>query len=110
MSDVTLTINGRSYRVACEDGQENELYALGNEMKLHVENLVRSFGQIGESRLLLMAGLMMADDLTGLRKKFAGIENQNSTVNQLQKQDEELAKALDQLTTRIEWVTKKVAS
>ena len=53
MAQVSLTVNGRAYQVACEDGEEE-----------HLQELVESVGQVGEGRLLLMAALLIADELS----------------------------------------------
>ena len=58
MSDVTVTINRRAYRVACEDGQENHLRGLARLVEERVDELVGSMGQVGDQRLLLMASLV----------------------------------------------------
>jgi cell division protein ZapA len=63
MPHLSVTINGRSYSVACEEGQQEHLGRLADYFKLRVEELVESLGQIGDARLMLMAGLMISDEL-----------------------------------------------
>jgi len=63
MAQVNLKINGRDYLVACEDGEEKHLTFLAEYIDQQVKNLVKSVGQVGEARLLLMASLMVADEL-----------------------------------------------
>ena len=63
MAHVTVTINGRQYRMACEDGQEEHLNQLAGEFNQRVEQLRGSFGEIGDHRLLVMAALMVSDEL-----------------------------------------------
>lgn len=71
MAKVSLTINGRSYEIACDDGQEDHLRTLGGELDRRVGELARQIGQVGDSRLLVMAGLLVADELSQARLKTA---------------------------------------
>ena len=63
MGQVRITLNGRGYDIACDDGQEEHVMRLANALSERVNQLVTANGQVGEARLLLMAGLLMADDL-----------------------------------------------
>ena len=63
MPEVDVTINGRNYRVACEAGEEERLSGLAGYIDDRVETLVARLGQIGDNRLLVMTGLMIADEL-----------------------------------------------
>ncbi|MEJ0067654.1 MAG: cell division protein ZapA [Pseudomonadota bacterium] len=67
MPEIAITINGRSYRVTCGDGEEARLQALARDFDQRVETLVRSVGQAGEAQLLLLAGLLLADELDDTR-------------------------------------------
>jgi cell division protein ZapA len=73
MATVSLTINGRNYDVACDDGQEEHLRALGRMVDERVQSLVGSVGQVGEARLLVMTGLLLADELKGNGPGAAGV-------------------------------------
>ncbi len=64
MSQVTVTINGRQYRMACEDGQESHLMRLAQDLDQRIEKLRGSFGEIGDTRLTVMAALTVADELS----------------------------------------------
>ncbi len=63
MGHVTVTLNGRTYRLRCGDGEEQRLFALADHVRAKVDGLVREFGQVGEDRLLLMAALLVADEV-----------------------------------------------
>ena len=63
MGEVNLVINGRSYDIACDDGQEERLRVLGGYIDSRVSELIDQMGQIGELRLLVMASLLIADEL-----------------------------------------------
>jgi cell division protein ZapA len=63
MSKLDITINGRSFEIACDDGEEDHLTYLAEYVDKHVSDLAESLGNVGEARLLLMAALVIADEL-----------------------------------------------
>lgn len=63
MGQVTVSLNGRTYRLACNDGEEDRLRALADQVRQKLDTLTEEFGQVGETRLMVMAALMLADDL-----------------------------------------------
>jgi cell division protein ZapA len=63
MAQVSVRINGRHYQVACEDGQEAHLQKLAAYIDERVSELVRDVGQVGDARLVVMASLLIADEL-----------------------------------------------
>src|ERR1700752_2527648 len=63
MAHVSVTINGREYRMACEDGQENHLIWLSGDLDRRIGQLRAQFGEIGDMRLTMMAALTVADEL-----------------------------------------------
>lgn len=64
MAQVDVTINNRSYRIACDDGQEEHLVRLADFVDRRVQDLADSVGQVGDARLLVMASLLIADELS----------------------------------------------
>ena len=62
MAQVTLRINGYSYLVGCEDGQEPHLKAMGDAVQTRIDS-IKTLGQTGEARLLMLAALLLADEL-----------------------------------------------
>ena len=64
MAQVTATIAGRQFRLACEDGQEDHLQSLARDIDQRIEGLRKQFGEIGDTRLTVMAALMVADELS----------------------------------------------
>lgn len=74
MSQISVTINGKTYRMACDEGQENHLIQLSQKFDGYVGQLKGSFGEIGDQRLTIMAGIMVVDELTELQKKMAKLE------------------------------------
>lgn len=67
MTQVAMTINGRLYRLTCEESERDRLMQLGAEVARRVENFTTSFGQVGENRLLFLAAMRLADELMEAR-------------------------------------------
>ena len=63
MGQVNLTVNGRAFAVTCDDGQEGRIRRLGQYVDAKVAAFVGSIGQVGDVRLLLLAALVIADEL-----------------------------------------------
>ena len=76
MSHVNVTINGRQYRMACEEGQETRLLRLAESLEARVENLRGKFGEIGDSRLTVMAALTVADELVDANQRIRALEEE----------------------------------
>ena len=74
MAQVTLSVNGRPYVVGCEDGQEAHLTELARLFDAQVQQVSKDVGQLGETRLFLMAALLLADELSDLRGHLAGLQ------------------------------------
>ncbi len=73
MAQVAVTINGRTYRMACDDGEEERLIGLGKRFDSCINQLRSSFGEIGDQRLTVMAGVMVIDQLSELERKTQGL-------------------------------------
>jgi cell division protein ZapA len=63
MAQVTVRINGYAYTVGCRDGEEEHLQAMAGEVERRIDSVKAVAGQSGEARMLVMASLLMADDL-----------------------------------------------
>ncbi|MFM2421999.1 MAG: hypothetical protein RL291_529 [Pseudomonadota bacterium] len=74
MASVTLTVNGRAFKLQCGDGEEHRLVTLAEDLQARVTKLSREFGAIGTDRLLLMAALMIGDELLETKAKLADAE------------------------------------
>jgi len=116
MAHVTVSINGRQYRMACEDGQESHLERLANELDRHVEQLRGSFGEIGDNRLLVMAALTISDELNEARQRMRRLETELAglqdarvaAADRSQATQAAVAAALNAAAERIERVTKSL--
>ena len=80
MSQVNVTINGRQFRMACEDGQEGHLQQLAKDLDDRIVALRGQFGEIGDARLTVMAALMVADELAETGKKLKRLEADHAAL------------------------------
>ena len=103
MAQVDVSVNGQSYRIACEDGQEDRLVDLAAMVDEKVIGLVNQIGQVGSNRLLVMAALIIADELVDLKNEAGSSQKLEDNSNQ---QDTVLA--LQQITKRIENIADQV--
>jgi cell division protein ZapA len=74
MPEVNVEIDGKKYRMACEEGQEEHLYALAARFSANVTNLRNQFGEIGDNRLAVMAGIAMTDELSEAELRIAELK------------------------------------
>jgi cell division protein ZapA len=117
MAHVQVTIAGRSYRMACGDGEENHLLELAAAFDGKIQELRGSFGEIGDMRLHVMAALTMADDLIETKKRIGTLESEISALRSVvsaaaarsETSDKHLAAALNRTAERIERVTDALA-
>ena len=80
MSHINVTINGRQYRMACEEGQEARLLRLAENLESRIESLRGKFGEIGDARLTVMAALTVCDDLLDAGQRIRGLEEELATL------------------------------
>ena len=80
VSQVNVTINGRQFRMACEDGQEDHLQQLARDLDERIVALRGQFGEIGDARLTVMAALMVADELAETGKKLKRLEADHAAL------------------------------
>jgi cell division protein ZapA len=76
MSHINVTINGRQYRMACEEGQEVRLLKLAENLESRIEGLRGKFGEIGDARLTVMAALTVCDDLVDANSRIRALEQE----------------------------------
>jgi cell division protein ZapA len=116
MSEVNVTINARQYRMACEDGQEEHLINLSQDLDQRISQLRVSFGEVGDTRLTVMAALMIADELAEagrsvrrLKEELAGLKDARvMAVDRSQASQTALIAAFNSAADRIEGLTKKL--
>ena len=103
MAQVSVQVNGRPYVVGCEDGQEPRLRELAAAVDAQVKQVARDVGALGETRLMLMGALVMADDLAELRAEVDALKSKLAAA-QVERSRVELAAvaALDAAAARID--------
>lgn len=104
MAQVTITINSREYAVACEDGQEARIYQLADILDEKARALTGGSQQVNENMLLAMVGLVLADELSELKKgkkSFESNTGQNIDDTRLLDLDEAISKKLKSLDEKL---------
>jgi cell division protein ZapA len=100
MAQVTVKINGYSYTVGCEDGQEGHLTAMAAQVDSRIESIKALGGNSGEARELVLASLLMADELHDMRIE---LENARRSADP-NKTDGEVERTINRLATRAEQI------
>jgi len=112
MPQVAVQINGKTYRMACDEGQEAHLLDLAQRFDKYINQLKGSFGEIGDQRLTVMAGVMVTDELVELQHKIRGLESELAELRTGQTssgtKDAQMAQALNKTAERIEQISKKL--
>jgi cell division protein ZapA len=116
MPQINVTINGRQFRMACEDGQEEHLTRLARELDWRIDSLRAKFGEIGDTRLTVMAALTIADELGEMALRLRRLEDELMSVQEAQAVSSDrhetgqaaAAALLNAAAERIESVTKKL--
>lgn len=80
MAQVTINIDGKPYKMACDEGQETHLEKLGVRFDQYVSHLKNSFGEIGDQRLLVMSGVMVMDEMQELERRITALEGELAKV------------------------------
>ena len=116
MSQVTVTINGRQFRMACEDGQEGHLMRLAQDLDQRIDKLRGNFGEIGDARLTIMAALTVADELADINTRLKRVDEELASLQEARNASAEHAKAtqaaisaaLNAAAERIEGLTRQL--
>ena len=117
MAQVNVTISGKTYRMACEDGQEDHLTGMADQLNQSIEDLRARFGEIGDQRLTVMAAITLADQnaeaerhLQQLRAEVAGLEEARAAVVERHAGVEaEIAQAINEIAAQVEALAVRVA-
>jgi cell division protein ZapA len=82
VAQLTIEINGKSYAVGCEDGQEPHLLQLAATIDAQVRQVSQDVGSLGEVRLMLMGALLVADELSAAKGRMAQLEAEVGRLTQ----------------------------
>ena len=110
MSHINVTINGRQYRMACEEGQEERLLKLAESLETRIQSLRGKFGEIGDARLTVMAALTVCDELVDVGNRVRTMEQEltelrdfrNAAVERARMTQTAVVNALNAAAERIE--------
>jgi len=116
MTQVSVTINGRQFRMSCEDGQEGHLMNLARELDTRIGTLRTKFGEIGDTRLTVMAAITVADELAEAGQRIKRLEEeivalqsaQVATSDRNRAAQVAIAAALSAAAERVENITKRL--
>jgi len=116
MAQVAVTIAGRVYRVACDEGEESHLAELTLLVDGKIENMRKRFGEIGDQRLTIMAAITIADELTESHRRVSQLEgevaelkrNVSSAASGQVEWAERVADSLGEAASRIERVAQEL--
>jgi cell division protein ZapA len=116
MTQVSVTINGRQFRMACEDGQEGHLVNLARELDARIGALRTKFGEIGDTRLTVMAAITVADELAEAEARIKQLEEEIAVLQSAQVATSDhnkaaqaaIASALGAAAERVESITKQL--
>ena len=117
MAQISVTIDGKQFRMACEDGQEAHLLALAADVDHRIKAMRQNFGDIGDLRLAVMASLMLADEASEERRKAnaaaeavaasrAAVQNASQLGN---RREAEIAQAITSLSERVERIARALS-
>ncbi|HRK23842.1 MAG TPA: cell division protein ZapA [Beijerinckiaceae bacterium] len=118
MSQVQITIDGKTFRMACEDGQEAHLEALGRHLDGRIGEMRKTFGEIGDLRLVVMAAITITDEFFEARRRTETLgkemqlvrSEQSSVAADAGQREAEIAGAIDRMTQRLERITALLAT
>jgi cell division protein ZapA len=117
MAQVNVTINGKMYRMACDDGQEDHLATLAERLNRSIEQLRQRFGEIGDQRLTVMAAITLADQQAEAERLLGETETERAGLEAAHHADTArraaavagVAQAIDALAERVEALADRVA-
>jgi len=105
MPEVHLTVNGRSYPVECDEGQESRIKELAQYLDRKTAEFVTKLGQIGEARLLVLAALVITDELADAQaalRRHSSAEGNGVDTTALAHGIEELARRVETIAVQLE--------
>lgn len=108
MAELTLTINGRNYGIACEDGQEQRVLDLAHYVDAKMKDIVSAGAATNESHLLVLTALMLADETFDLRDQVGALGDKAEQAGVSQNDELMIAQAIDSLAERIDTIADRI--
>ncbi len=103
MAQVSISINGQHYTVTCDDGQEERLMELAEYFDSHVRNIAGHVGRIADSRLMLLAGLTVCDELKDTQLQLSQVQGETGLTS-----EDNAAEIIETATERVRNVTARL--
>ncbi len=107
MAEVSITLRGRTYQIACEDGQEAHLMRLGRYLDERAEQLLQSTGSVSDNMLLVMMSLLIADELSDAAGELENLRRSGRGDARIEA-EEEIVKAIDSLASRLDSIAERL--
>lgn len=116
MPEVNVQVNGRKYRMACEEGQEDHLMSLAARFDAKLEEFKGIFGEIGDNRLTVMAGIAVLDELVETESKLERLQTEREEIAsagevlavQADSMEASFSKHMDDVARRLEQVASAI--
>lgn len=108
MAEVTLSINGKSYSISCEKGQEQRVTDLGRYVDTRLREISKAGAAATETHLLVLTALMMADEVADLRENVSHLGAQANENGAYEKDEALIIQAIDSLADRIDLIADRI--
>lgn len=109
MAEVNLTINGRNYGIACDNGQEKRVKDLGFYVDQRMREIARAGAASNDAHLLVLTALMLADEVYELRDELSELNGRVRSIDNEREDDELMVRAIDHLAERINLIAGRIA-
>ena len=108
MAEANLNINGKSYSIHCEDGQEQRVLELGQFVDSRLRDIAQAGAASSENHLLVLTALMLADEVFDLREDSSALQTKLQTSQANQNDEASVAMAIDELANRIDRIQSRL--
>ena len=116
MPEVNVEIDGKKFRMACEEGQEAHLMELAERFNRTVIGLKGNFGEIGDNRLVVMAGIAVLDELAEAEDRIASLKQDIADLtaaghelsNEAEELEQKFARRLSEAARKVEAIAQAI--
>ena len=102
MAEISITINGRNYGIACDDGQEKRVVELARYVDTRLREIARAGAATNESHLLVLTSIILADEIADMKAQGAQSPGATMGVKMTDEEEEAIVSAIDLLASRID--------
>lgn len=108
MGEIVVTVNGRAFPLNCADGEESRIRRLAQYVDNKISDFVRTHGQVGEARLILLAALVIADELSDTSDLVQQERRRSTRAVEPADDSEEMAAGIRSIAQRIESIAARL--